>query len=206
MNDQIKNYIEEAVRAGKSMEDIKQSLLAFGWQEADIEEALAAPAAPTTAPVVEVAKQRSSSKLAWTLVAILAIIIVIGAVLFFLKPSAPASPLPVAVPVQTQPVASTTPVASVAPTTPTTTAPPSAVAATCTDSNASLGANAIYTQGTVTSIDSTGNAQKLTDDCGDATHLIEYICYESPVGSGHYASGRTIVQCPKGCANGACKK
>jgi hypothetical protein len=80
------------------------------------------------------------------------------------------------------------------------------VAATCTDSNATLGANAIYAAGTVTSVDSSGNTQKFTDSCGDATHLIEYVCRESPVGSGHYASGRTIVQCPKGCLGGACQK
>jgi hypothetical protein len=83
---------------------------------------------------------------------------------------------------------------------------PLPVAAICANSNAALGANAMYTKGTVTSTDSGGNTQVLTDECADISHLVEYVCYESPVGSGHYASGRTIVVCTHGCSGGVCRK
>ena len=126
-------------------------------------------------------KLRPQKKSSWIVVAavVLIIIIGIGAFMFFAKQkAAPGMP-------QT---------------------PPVAVAATCADSDASLGADAIYTKGTVTSTDSLGHTQTLTDDCVNATYLEKYICYESPVGSGHYTDGRTVVKCAKGCANGACKK
>jgi hypothetical protein len=84
---------------------------------------------------------------------------------------------------------------------------PTPVAATCTTSNVGLdAASAIYVKGTVTSVDSTGKTQELADDCINAIYLEKYICYESPTGSGHYASGRTVVKCANGCVNGACKK
>ena len=84
---------------------------------------------------------------------------------------------------------------------------PSPVAATCVASDANLSAaDAIYVKGTVTSVDSTGNVQNLADDCITSSYLEKFICYESPVGSGKFASGRTVVKCANGCVDGACKK
>ena len=124
-------------------------------------------------------KLKPRKKSAWIVAAVVMAVIVIGAYVFFAKQRAAPGTL------QTLPLA---------------------VAATCTDSDASQGASAIYTKGTVASVDSLGETQTLTDECANTTYLIEYICYESPVGSGHYADGRTVVKCAKGCANGACKK
>lgn len=125
-------------------------------------------------------KSKPQKKSAWIIIAaVVVVIICIGAYVFFAKRQA------------------TTNVPQT---------PPLAVAATCTASDASQGAGAIYTKGTVTSVDSTGYTQTLTDDCANATYLEKYICYESPVGSGHYADGRTVVKCANGCLNGACKK
>jgi hypothetical protein len=137
-------------------------------------------------------KQIKNKKKTWIIVAVVAVIIVALAI-YWLSLPPKAAPGTNNIP----------PPGSSAPEVP---AAPLPVAATCTDSNASLGANAIYTQGTVVSVDSTGNTQKLTDECADATHLVEYVCYESPVGSGHYASGRKIISCANGCANGVCKR
>jgi len=115
--------------------------------------------------------------LGWTIVVIA--IIVIGAIVFFNRPQA----------------------------TKKTPALPTPVAATCVASDANLSAAAaIYVKSSVTSVDSTGNVQNLTDDCIDATYLEKFICYESPVGSGKFASGRQVVKCANGCVNGACKK
>lgn len=124
-------------------------------------------------------KVKPQKNFTWIVVAVVVIVIGIGAYMFFAKQQK-------------------------APSTPPT--PPSAVAATCTDSDASQGANAIYTKGAVTATDSLGHTQTLADECANTTYLIEYTCYESPVGSGNYSDGRTVVECTHGCASGACKK
>lgn len=201
LNEQLQNYIQESIAAGAGREDIKRSLLAAGWQASDIEEAFGAPETPVVIPVPATPpmEPKEHGKFVWIIAAAIFIILIgVGAYLFFAKPraSAPAG----------QPAsARSSSTANVVAPLPTST-PPAPVAATCTDSDASQGANAIYTKGTVTSIDSSGKTQTLTDDCANATYLEEFICYESPVGSGHYASGRQVVKCPNGCLNGACKK
>ena len=40
VTEQLKSYIQEAVKSGKTKEEIRQSLLGAGWQETDITEAL----------------------------------------------------------------------------------------------------------------------------------------------------------------------
>ncbi len=40
MNEQLKNYIQEALKAGQAKEDIRRSLLEAGWQETDVAKAL----------------------------------------------------------------------------------------------------------------------------------------------------------------------
>jgi hypothetical protein len=197
INEQLQNYIQESVRAGGSREDIKKSLIAAGWQEADIEEAFRTLEPQVVVPVLvgQPIEPKAHKKFGW-IIAVIAIIVVlgIGAYLFFARPWATAKQ-------QTPPPstgANTLPQSSQT--------PPVPVAATCTDSNAAQGVNAIYTKGTVTSVDSVGHTQTFTDDCANMTYLVEYVCYESPVGSGHYTDGRTLVSCPHGCANGTCKK
>jgi hypothetical protein len=116
-------------------------------------------------------------ELGWTIVVIA--IIIIGAIVFFVQPQA------------TKKIS----------------APATPVAATCVASDANLSAAAsIYAKGTVTSVDSAGNVRSFEDDCLDAVTMEKFICYESPVGSGHYASGRTVVKCANGCVDGACQK
>jgi cytoskeletal protein RodZ len=202
-NEQIQSYIQENLNAGVSKEDVKKNLLASGWQETDIEAAFAAWGAPTaTTPMATTTPQpRSWKKNLWVSIAVVIILLGIGIVWFFLKSQTPPATIP---------TATTNNVASSTTTTTTTTAPavkPTPVAATCIASDGGLdAASAIYVKGTVTSVDSTGKTQTLTDDCANAIYLEKYICYESPTGSGHYASGRTVVKCANGCVNGACKK
>ena len=202
-NEQLQNFIKESQKAGRSKEDIKKDLLASGWQDSDVEEAFKMPGTQTTvsAPVIKepkiikeqkVASPESSKKLLWIVLAVVVVIVLAaGAYMLFLKPQTSVKPQQAQT--QATSTASTTTVV----------VPPTPVAASCT---ASGPASAIYTQGSVTSVDSFGKTQKLTDDCADATYMEKYICYESPVGSGKFASGRQVVKCANGCVSGACKK
>jgi hypothetical protein len=201
-NEQLQNYIQESIKAGGNKEDIKKSLIAAGWQEPDIEEVFRILEAPIAMPVpaAQSPEPKKHGRLVWIIVAIVLVIVIgIGAYLFFAKPrvSAPVK----SAQTQNQTQSSSTTSANVA-AQPSST-PPAPVAASCT---ASGPASEIYIKGTVTSVDSAGKTQTITDDCADATYMEKYICYESPAGSGHYASGRQVVKCTNGCANGACKK
>ncbi len=55
MNQDLKNYIDQARAAGKNDETIKQELRSTGWQESDISEAFGATPASVAAPVTAAA-------------------------------------------------------------------------------------------------------------------------------------------------------
>jgi hypothetical protein len=197
-NEQIKSYIQQSLAAGSSKEDIKKNLLASGWQSADIEEALGAPGTPAATPASpeQPTQPKTNKKLLWIVVAVI-VIIALGACAYVFLSNSHAPATGKHLQKQAMPRVSTTTI-----TTPPAT-PSAPVAASCT---ASVPSSTTDVQGTVTSVDSSGRAQKLTDDCLDAATMEKFFCYESPVGSGHYASGRKVVDCPNGCVNGACQK
>lgn len=196
--DELQKYVSASLGAGETKEGIRNALLAAGWDEAAVNGVLGFPEMPEAPEEMTRHKKRKKIGLVTAIVAVIAVAGA-AATFFFLMPSHPSQPP--AGPSAGQENGANGGAAAATNTAAVYSGP---IASTCADSDASLGANAIYTKGSVTAVNSNGDAQTLIDYCADKTHLIEYICYESPVGSGKYGSGRTIVDCANGCLNGAC--
>src|SRR3989338_8459710 len=60
VNDQLRSYIQEGLKSGKTRDEIKKSLLEAGWQESDIQNAFAILEAPEVpAPQQKLAEAKS---------------------------------------------------------------------------------------------------------------------------------------------------
>lgn len=199
-HEQLQKYIEESLKAGHSENDIKEALKTAGWKEEDLKDILAKK--ETSAGEAKPQAKMSLGKNRNLIIASIAAVAVLalGAAGFAWFSGK----------MTTQMSGTTTPgnSTSTATTTPTVPQAPAVAAANCTDSDAEQGADAIYTAGTVNALDSSGNTSSNTDECAteDPQYLFEWVCMESPVGSGKFGAGRTIVKCPKGCKAGACAR